>query len=78
MAELEEKLNAILNDPQAMGQILTVAKALSGQDEENGASIEAGAFAGYSGMTICGVPGSYAEVYAKENNIPFLPDGAET
>lgn len=43
MAELEEKLNAILNDPQAMGQILTVAKALSGQDEENGASIEAGA-----------------------------------
>ncbi|MGN8895745.1 hypothetical protein [Flavonifractor sp. HCP28S3_F3] len=40
MAELEEKLNAILNDPQAMGQILTVAKALSGQDEENGASIE--------------------------------------
>lgn len=43
MAELEEKLNAILNDPQAMGQILTVAKALSGQDEENGASIETNA-----------------------------------
>ena len=41
-------------------------------------SIEAGAFAGYSGMTICGVPGSYAEVYAKENNIPFLPDVAGT
>ncbi|WP_297209328.1 hypothetical protein [uncultured Flavonifractor sp.] len=31
MAELEEKLNAILNDPQAMGQILSAAKALSGQ-----------------------------------------------
>ena len=33
MAELEEKLNAILNDPQAMGQILSAAKALSGQEE---------------------------------------------
>lgn len=33
MAEFEEKLNAILNDPQAMGQILSAAKALSGQEE---------------------------------------------
>ena len=33
MGELEEKLNAILNDPQAMGQILSAAKALSGQEE---------------------------------------------
>ena len=40
MAELEEKLNAILNDPQAMGQILTVAKALSGQEEEDVAHAE--------------------------------------
>ena len=35
MAELEEKLNAILSDPQAMGQILSAARALSGQEEEN-------------------------------------------
>ncbi|WP_130868343.1 hypothetical protein [Intestinimonas massiliensis (ex Afouda et al. 2020)] len=34
MAEFEDKLNAILNDPQAMGQILSAAKALSGQQEE--------------------------------------------
>lgn len=40
MAELEEKLNAILNDPQAMGQILSVAKALSGQEEEDSAHAE--------------------------------------
>ena len=33
MAELEEKLNAILNDPQAMGQIPAAARAPSGQDE---------------------------------------------
>lgn len=37
MAELEEKLNAILSDPQAMGQILSAAKALSGAQEEEGA-----------------------------------------
>lgn len=30
MAELEDKLNAILGDPQAMGQILSMARALSG------------------------------------------------
>lgn len=35
MAEFEEKLNAILSDPQAMGQILSAARALSGQEEEN-------------------------------------------
>jgi len=35
MAEFEEKLNAILSDPQAMGQILSAARALSGQKEEN-------------------------------------------
>lgn len=32
MAELEEKLNAILGDPQAMEQILSAARALSGQE----------------------------------------------
>ena len=36
MAEFEDKLNAILNDPQAMGQILSAAKALSGQQEDAG------------------------------------------
>ena len=40
MAELEEKLNAILSDPQAMGQILSAARALSGQEED--AAAEAG------------------------------------
>ncbi len=37
MADLEEKLNAILNDPQAMGQILSAAKTLSGEREEGAA-----------------------------------------
>ena len=41
MAELEEKLNAILSDPQAMGQILSAAKALSGAQDEEGASFSA-------------------------------------
>lgn len=33
MAELEDKLNAILGNPQAMGQILSMAKALSGSSD---------------------------------------------
>ena len=33
MAELEEKLNAILSDPQAMEQILSAARALSGRED---------------------------------------------
>ena len=32
MAELEETLNAILSDPQAMEQILSAARTLSGQE----------------------------------------------
>ena len=31
MAEFEEKLNAILSDPQAMGQIASLAQALTGE-----------------------------------------------
>ena len=31
MAEFEEKLGAILNNPQAMGQIMALAQSLSGQ-----------------------------------------------
>ena len=31
MAEFEDKLNAILGDPQAMGQIVSIAKALTGE-----------------------------------------------
>lgn len=31
MAEFEEKLNAILGDPEAMGQIVSIAKALTGE-----------------------------------------------
>ena len=30
MAEFEETLGAILNDPQAMGQIMALARTLSG------------------------------------------------
>lgn len=31
MGELDEKLNAILGDPQAMGQIMALAQSLGGQ-----------------------------------------------
>ena len=31
MAEFEDKLNAILGDPEAMGQIVSIAKALTGE-----------------------------------------------
>ena len=34
MAEFEDKLNAILGDPEAMGQIVSIAKALSGGGED--------------------------------------------
>lgn len=34
MAELEEKLNAILGNPEAMGQIVSIAKALTGESGE--------------------------------------------
>lgn len=33
MAEFEEKLNAILGDPSAMGQIMSLARSLSGEGE---------------------------------------------
>jgi len=32
MAEFEDRLNAILGDPEAMGQIVSIAKALTGED----------------------------------------------
>ncbi len=35
--------------------------------------IEKDAFIGCNKLTICGFPGSYAETYANENNIPFEP-----
>ena len=38
MAELEEKLNAILGDPRAMGQIMALARSLSGGEEGTGKS----------------------------------------
>lgn len=34
MAEWEEKLGAILNDPQAMAQIMSIAQSLGGQEQE--------------------------------------------
>jgi len=36
MAEFEEKLNAILSDPKAMGQIMSIAKVLGTSAEEDG------------------------------------------
>jgi hypothetical protein len=36
MAEFEEKLNAILSDPKAMGQIMSIAKALGASGEADG------------------------------------------
>ena len=40
MAELEEKLNAILGNPDAMGQIMALARSLNGGGGTNGASTE--------------------------------------
>ena len=40
MAELEEKLNAILGNPDAMGQIMALARSLNGGVETNGAPTE--------------------------------------
>lgn len=34
MADFEEKLSAILGDPQAMGQILSIAKSLTGDEAD--------------------------------------------
>lgn len=36
MAEFEEKLNSILSDPKAMGQIMSIARALSTAGEAEG------------------------------------------
>jgi len=38
MAELDEKLSAILGNPEAMGQIMNIAKALSGGSGETSGS----------------------------------------
>lgn len=38
MAEFEEKLNSILSDPKAMGQIMSIAKALGSDGGEGGQS----------------------------------------
>lgn len=41
MAEFEEKLNAILGDPSAMDQILSLARSLSGESAAEPPSAEA-------------------------------------
>ena len=57
MAEFEEKLNAILSDPQAMGQIASLAQALTGEHTGESAPppaaepAEAGEAAGQSDAT---------------------------
>ncbi len=40
MAEFEDRLNAILGDPEAMGQIVSIAKALTGEGETPGTTEE--------------------------------------
>lgn len=35
MAQWEEKLGAILNNPQAMSQIMSIAQSLGGQEQED-------------------------------------------
>lgn len=43
MSELEDKLSAILGDPQAMGQIMSLAQSLSGgKSESQGAGADGG------------------------------------
>lgn len=37
MAEFEDRLNAILGDPEAMGQIVSIAKALTGEGGDTSA-----------------------------------------
>ncbi len=39
MAELEEKLNAILGDPDAMGQIMALARSLGGGGGSPGSQV---------------------------------------
>ena len=54
MAEFEEKLNAILSDPQAMGQIASLAQALTGEHTGESApppAGPAGEAAGQAGAT---------------------------
>lgn len=49
MAEFEEKLNALLSDQQAMGQIMSLAKTLGGsQDSDSTSSNDAEPTAGES------------------------------
>lgn len=43
MAQWEEKLGAILNNPQAMSQIMSIAQSLGGTQEQEGQSIDPGA-----------------------------------
>lgn len=40
MAEFEDRLNAILGDPEAMGQIVSIAKALTGEGGAPGTAEE--------------------------------------
>lgn len=43
MAQWEEKLGAILNDPQAMSQIMSIARSLGGTQEQESEPAEASA-----------------------------------
>ena len=42
MSELEDKLQSILGDPEAMGQIMSIAQAITGKQETADASAPAG------------------------------------
>lgn len=57
MAELEEKLNAILGNQEAMGQIMALARSLSGGQEGGQLPGAAGPEAGGAGEEPDGGPG---------------------
>ena len=52
MAEFEEKLNAILSDPQAMGQIASLAQALTGEHAGESAPPPAAEPVSYTHLTL--------------------------
>lgn len=78
MAEWEEKLSAILGDPEAMGQIVSIAKALSSAPEPAGAPSLQGGGEGGEYVPVEGPQGG-RETAAQPGEAPSSrrPDGPE-
>ena len=78
MAEWEEKLSAILGDPEAMGQIVNIAKALSSAPEPAGAPSPQGGGEGGEYVPVEGPQGG-RETAAQPGEAPSSrrPDGPE-